>query len=81
MLCAIWYHLYNVKNMKNTHGEVLLLKVSLLHGYFSRFLNCGNGTKTRKASHIDVSVKIVAVFCTLFFLVHFLSIANNVAKI
>ena len=24
MLCAIWYQLYNLKNVKNTHGEVLL---------------------------------------------------------
>ena len=24
-LCAIWYHLYNLKNVKNTHGEMLLL--------------------------------------------------------
>ena len=24
-LCAIWYHLYNLKNVKNTHGGVLLL--------------------------------------------------------
>ena len=23
-LCAIWYHLYNLKHVKNTHGEVLL---------------------------------------------------------
>ena len=23
--CAIWYHLYNLKNVKNTHGEVLFL--------------------------------------------------------
>ena len=23
--CAIWYHLYNLKNMKNTHGGVLIL--------------------------------------------------------
>ena len=23
MLCAIWYHLHNLKNMKNTHGGVL----------------------------------------------------------
>ena len=28
-----------------------LLKVTLLHGYFPRFLNCTN-TKSRKASHI-----------------------------
>ena len=23
--CTIWYHLYNLKNVKNTHGEVLVL--------------------------------------------------------
>ena len=23
--CAIWYHLYNFRNVKNTHGGVLLL--------------------------------------------------------
>ena len=23
--CTIWYHLYNLKNMKNSHGGVLLL--------------------------------------------------------
>ena len=27
MRCAIWYHLYNLKNVKT-------------HGYFSRFLDC-----------------------------------------
>ena len=25
MFCAIWYHLYNLKSVKNTHGGVLLL--------------------------------------------------------
>ena len=25
MFCAIWYDLYNLKNVKNTHGGVLLL--------------------------------------------------------
>ena len=25
MRCMIWYHLYNFKNVKNTHGGVLLL--------------------------------------------------------
>ena len=25
IFCAIWYHLYNFKNVKNTHGGVLLL--------------------------------------------------------
>ena len=23
--CTIWYHLYNFKNLKNTHGGVLIL--------------------------------------------------------
>ena len=31
---------------------VTLLKVTLLHGCSSRFLNCKNGTKLRKTSHI-----------------------------
>ena len=25
MFCAIWYHLHNLKNVKNTRGGVLLL--------------------------------------------------------
>ena len=25
MSCAIWYHLYNYKNVKNTHGGMLIL--------------------------------------------------------
>ena len=25
MCCAIWYHLYNLKTVKNTHGGVLIL--------------------------------------------------------
>ena len=38
--CAIWYHLHNLKDVKNTDG------------CFSRFLNCANGTKLRNAPHI-----------------------------
>ena len=59
MLCAIWYHLYNLKNVKNIHEGVRLLvkpatplKVTLLRGCFSRFLNYKNGTKSCKASHM-----------------------------
>ena len=29
-----------------------LPKVSLLHGYFSRFVNCKNGATSRKASYL-----------------------------
>ena len=55
MLCTIWYHLHNLKNVKNTNRGVLLLvklqaiKVTLLNGCFSCFLNCANGIKSRKA--------------------------------
>ena len=30
-----------------------LLKVSVLHGYFSRFSNCTNGNTLRKASNMN----------------------------
>ena len=50
MFRAILYHLYKFKNVKNTHGGVLFLKVKLLHGCFSWFLNCINGTNSCKAS-------------------------------
>ena len=61
-VCSIWHYLDNLKNVKNTHWGVLLLvnlqakatllKVTLLYVYFLHFLNCTNGTKSRKASHI-----------------------------
>ena len=58
--CAICYHLYNLKSVKKTHGGVLLLvkllKVTLLHGCFSRFLNCTNGTKSRR-HHLCINNK------------------------
>ena len=40
--------------MKNTHGGMLLLvlKVTLFHGCFSRFLNCMNSTKSPNAPHM-----------------------------
>ena len=50
-----WYHLYNLKKVKNTNRGVILatlLKVPLLHGCFLRFLNCRNSTKLWKASHM-----------------------------
>ena len=44
MRCAIWYHLYNFKNVKNTHGGVLILvacnftKINTSSWVFFRFL-------------------------------------------
>ena len=62
-ICAIQYLWYKFKNVKNTHGGMLVLvklqpeacnftQSKLLHGCFSRFFNCRNGTKLRKASRI-----------------------------
>ena len=38
MLCAIWHHLYNLKNVKNTHGGVILLVMLQAALHFSNFL-------------------------------------------
>ena len=51
-LCAICYHLYNLKNVKDARGGVLLLKV-ILHVFFTFFEL--NGTKSSNASLIKVS--------------------------
>ena len=62
-LCAIWYLLYNFKNVKNIRGGVLLLVklqlpvTSLLYGWFSRFLNCTNETKSRKVSNMKSNLR------------------------
>ena len=64
MLCAIWYHLYNLKNVKNTHGGVLLLEKLQAEAYnftksdfppwlFFTFLKLYKGTKSRKASQME----------------------------
>ena len=66
MLCAIWYHLYNFKNVKNTHGgkPAILLKLTFLHGCFSCFLNCANGTKSSKAfDHVIQSGVTCKIIC------------------
>ena len=68
MLCDIWYHLYILECMENTHKEVLLsvkLQASALNfiksnsppGVFFTFLNCANGTKSRKASDMWTKYK------------------------
>ena len=44
ILCAIWFHLYNLKNVKNIHRGTLSPLV------FSCFLDCTNGTKLRNTT-------------------------------
>lgn len=61
MRCAIWYLFHNLKNVTNANGGVFipgfispstLLKVAILHWYFSRFLNYTNCIKSCNKSHI-----------------------------
>ena len=61
MLCAIWYYLYNLKKLRNTHGGVLLLvKLQASACDFTKsnttswvfFEKCTNGTKSHKGSHM-----------------------------
>ena len=50
VVCAIWYHPYNLKNVKNSHGEVLLL-VKLQAEAFQivhMVLNCAKHHKRKK---------------------------------
>ena len=56
--CTIWYHLYNLKNVKNTHGEVLLLKLLKKNSplCFSCFSNSTDGTKSYKVSEVHISI-------------------------
>ena len=46
-----WLHLY-LWCVARFGKPATSLKVTFLHGCFSRFLNCTNGTKSRKTSHI-----------------------------
>ena len=69
---SIWQHLHNLKNGKNTFKEecylpATLLKVTLLLERFSCFLNCTNGTKSRKASQ-RMLMKPLQVCLSLYFL-------------
>ena len=50
-LCSIWYHFHKLKKVKNT-------KVILSYWCFFRFLNCTNGTKLSKETHIYIFFEI-----------------------
>ena len=66
-VARFWYHLHSLKNVKNTHGRVLILvKLQAKACNFTKIntppwkffivqmevLNCTNGTKSRNASRI-----------------------------
>ena len=70
MFFSICYHLYNLKNVKNTHGGVLL-RLLLLHSYFSRFLDCANGTKSRSVSRIKIMPDLRKIFSKIWYWLNF----------
>ena len=92
MRCAIWYHLYNLKNVKNTHGGVLilwlqakpvtLLKLTPLYGCFSGFLNCINGTKSRHAPPVAISTgnADVALIVLVYSASHVISTCKKIMR-
>ena len=75
MRCVIQYHLHNFKK-REKHSwcscrlkPATLLKVTLLHGCFSRFLNCADFTKLHKTSQIIVSASKPSLSNFSFFLI------------
>ena len=54
MLCAIWNHLYNCTDLKNTHGGVILL---------IKLQAC---TKSRKVYQILINYNLHFIYNTLF---------------
>ena len=59
MSCNYWYNFHQLKRsfqqffFRNKFYFATLLKLTLLHECFSRFLNCTNGTKSRNAPHMS----------------------------
>ena len=57
MLCAIWHHLHNFKNVKNTDRGVKPKARNFTISntptwMFPRSFSCTNGTKSRRGPHI-----------------------------
>ena len=80
MLCMIWYHSYNFKNLKNTHGGVLLsacnfpksITPSWLFLKFLKLCKCYQIVQSISYKHTNQTVFISAYTTTLshfFFLV------------
>ena len=55
-------HPYRSVTFSKVAGFSLQLKVTLLHGFFSRFLNCKNGTKSRNVPPICQSTFFIISF-------------------
>ena len=69
--CAVWYHLYNLKNVKNTHGGVLILVK--LQGSATRHI-CLRGSLLRLCIPNDQRIVLLNFAspwkrCEIFFIV------------
>ena len=69
MPCAIWYHLYDLKNVRNTHGGVLILVKLQASGF-----NCRNGTKSRNEPHL---LSVNSKTEERYFLTMYITISNH----
>ena len=49
-------HAWRRVNFSKVAEPATLLKLTLLHGHFSRFLNCTNGMKSRDAPHFFFTI-------------------------
>ena len=74
MLCAIWYHLYNLKNVKNTFERMSLLNTLLwlfftflnLHKWYQivQHITLKINCKCKSYSQYNAQIKEVAVQAT-----------------
>ena len=74
MLCAIWYHLYNLKNVKNTFERMSLLNTLLwlfftflnLHKWYQivQHITLKINRKCKSYSQYNAQIKEVAVQAT-----------------
>ena len=60
MLCAIWFHLHNLKKReKNTHGgELLLVKIHISRWMFFTILNWTDANTSRNTSDVGVMANL-----------------------
>ena len=69
MFLAMRYRLYNLKNVKNTHEGVLLFS-NTPPWVFSRFLNCRNDAKSRKAPYFKLNMHYLIVLASWMMMIH-----------
>ena len=72
MRCAIWYHLYNFKNVENTHGGVLLLAFFTCFKLY-KWYQIAQTIKNIAVTQIKVKIMIIAGDTGYYYRVHEMS--------